>query len=228
MALVNNVIVRIVGLWVRNCNLLRFSYCFSYIMMGCCAYPPLIFVINVCALFCSHCNCEFLLTGIRLAVVIFGKPPTGSQFGLHQFRNNNNREAFRNPLVALRLDSQLIRNRKRNHCDICQLLGINPTYSSLDCNWWVDSVIGCRVIDLLIEGSIESLLPVSGAVIMGVGSMIFMVPHFTSDSSANFIVHNVTQDNICRAVSLRQKDMDLGRLTNGRAANASQVPEFPL
>ncbi|KAK6619639.1 hypothetical protein RUM43_012396 [Polyplax serrata] len=54
-----------------------------------------------------------------------------------------------------------------------------------------------------------------GAVIMGVGSMIFMVPHFTSDSSANFIVHNVTQDNICRAVSLRQKDMDLGRLTNG-------------
>ncbi|EEB20444.1 organic anion transporter, putative [Pediculus humanus corporis] len=54
-----------------------------------------------------------------------------------------------------------------------------------------------------------------GAVITGVGSMIFMVPHFTSDSSSNFLVHNVTQDNICRAVSLRQKDMDLGRLTNG-------------
>lgn len=53
---------------------------------------------------------------------------------------------------------------------------------------------------------------------MGIGSMIFVVPHFTADSPMTILIHNTTQDNICKGVSLRQRDMDLGRLTNGLSA----------
>lgn len=57
-----------------------------------------------------------------------------------------------------------------------------------------------------------------GSVIMGIGSMIFVVPHFTADSPMTIMIHNTTQDNICKGISLRQRDMDLGRLTNGLSA----------
>ncbi|XP_015600902.1 solute carrier organic anion transporter family member 3A1 [Cephus cinctus] len=54
-----------------------------------------------------------------------------------------------------------------------------------------------------------------GAVIMGVGSMIFMVPHFTAEPNLTTASNNSSSDNICRGVSLREQDMGLGRLSSG-------------
>lgn len=57
-----------------------------------------------------------------------------------------------------------------------------------------------------------------GAVIMGIGSLIFMLPHFIADSSAASIFGNSTNDNICRGVSLREDMTGLGRLSSGLQA----------
>lgn len=57
-----------------------------------------------------------------------------------------------------------------------------------------------------------------GAVIMGIGSLIFMVPHFTGDLNPGISLANKSSDNICRGVSLREPDMDLGRLSTGLAS----------
>lgn len=54
-----------------------------------------------------------------------------------------------------------------------------------------------------------------GAVIMGLGSMIFMVPHFTAEPNLMTTVNNSNSDNICRAISLREQDMSFGRLSSG-------------
>uniref|UniRef100_A0A1A9Z0R0 Uncharacterized protein n=1 Tax=Glossina pallidipes TaxID=7398 RepID=A0A1A9Z0R0_GLOPL len=54
-----------------------------------------------------------------------------------------------------------------------------------------------------------------GAVIMGVGSLIFMVPHFTGELNAGVIIINETSDNICRSALVRNQDVDLGRLSSG-------------
>ncbi|XP_046468957.1 solute carrier organic anion transporter family member 3A1 isoform X1 [Neodiprion pinetum] len=54
-----------------------------------------------------------------------------------------------------------------------------------------------------------------GAVIMGIGSMIFMVPHFTAEPNLGTASNNSSSDNICRGVSLREQDMGLGRLSTG-------------
>ncbi|KAF7392565.1 hypothetical protein HZH66_008398 [Vespula vulgaris] len=54
-----------------------------------------------------------------------------------------------------------------------------------------------------------------GAVIMGLGSMIFMVPHFTAEPNLTTTSNNSSSDNICRGVSLREQDMGLGRLSSG-------------
>ncbi|XP_043287756.1 solute carrier organic anion transporter family member 5A1 isoform X2 [Venturia canescens] len=54
-----------------------------------------------------------------------------------------------------------------------------------------------------------------GAVIMGLGSMIFMVPHFTAEQNLTTSSNNSSGDNICRGVSLREQDMGLGRLSSG-------------
>ncbi|XP_024222372.1 solute carrier organic anion transporter family member 3A1 isoform X2 [Bombus vosnesenskii] len=54
-----------------------------------------------------------------------------------------------------------------------------------------------------------------GAVIMGLGSMIFMVPHFTAEPNLMTAANNSSSDNICRGVSLREQDMGLGRLSSG-------------
>ncbi len=49
-----------------------------------------------------------------------------------------------------------------------------------------------------------------GAVIMGIGSMLFSVPHFIGDPYS--VVHdNQTNDNICRLISVQEQDM-LGRV----------------
>lgn len=57
-----------------------------------------------------------------------------------------------------------------------------------------------------------------GAVIMGIGSLIFMVPHFTGDANPGISLANKSSDNICRGVSLHVPDMDLGRLSSGLAS----------
>ncbi|KYM80179.1 Solute carrier organic anion transporter family member 5A1 [Atta colombica] len=53
------------------------------------------------------------------------------------------------------------------------------------------------------------------AVIMGLGSMIFMVPHFTAEPNLTTTANHSSSDNICRGVSLREQDMGLGRLSSG-------------
>ncbi|XP_055907129.1 solute carrier organic anion transporter family member 5A1 isoform X2 [Eupeodes corollae] len=54
-----------------------------------------------------------------------------------------------------------------------------------------------------------------GAVIMGIGSLVFMVPHFTGEANPGITLANQTSDNICRGVSIREHDMGLGRLSSG-------------
>ncbi|GAB0098810.1 solute carrier organic anion transporter family member 5A1 [Sergentomyia squamirostris] len=54
-----------------------------------------------------------------------------------------------------------------------------------------------------------------GAVIMGVGSLVFMVPHFTGEANPGILIENKTSDNICRGVSVREQDMGFGRLSSG-------------
>lgn len=51
----------------------------------------------------------------------------------------------------------------------------------------------------------------AGAVIMGVGSVLFSIPHFSGETNAGILVDNKTNDNICRLVSVRESDMGLGR-----------------
>lgn len=45
---------------------------------------------------------------------------------------------------------------------------------------------------------------------MGLGSMIFMVPHFTAEPNLTTTTNHSNSDNICRGVSLREQDMGLG------------------
>ncbi|KAH8282669.1 hypothetical protein KR054_009059 [Drosophila jambulina] len=54
-----------------------------------------------------------------------------------------------------------------------------------------------------------------GAVIMGIGSLVFMVPHFTGEPNPGIAIVNKTSDNICRSALVRDQDMDLGRLSSG-------------
>ncbi|XP_015110439.1 solute carrier organic anion transporter family member 5A1 [Diachasma alloeum] len=57
-----------------------------------------------------------------------------------------------------------------------------------------------------------------GAAIMGLGSMIFMIPHFTAEQNLTTTLNNSSSDNICRVVSIREQDMGLGRLSSGLSA----------
>lgn len=54
-----------------------------------------------------------------------------------------------------------------------------------------------------------------GAVIMGIGSMIFVIPHFIAEQNLGQLSNNSSSDNICRGISLRQNNMNLGRLSSG-------------
>ncbi|CAO1319586.1 unnamed protein product [Diamesa serratosioi] len=69
-----------------------------------------------------------------------------------------------------------------------------------------------------------------GAVIMGIGSIMFMVPHFLGEDSASSAFDNKTTDNICRVVSLRDQDIDLGRLGHGfsQLSNPALTPHNNL
>lgn len=70
----------------------------------------------------------------------------------------------------------------------------------------------------------------TGAVIMGIGSIMFMVPHFLGEDSASSAFDNKTADNICRVVSLRDQDIDLGRLGHGfsQLSNPALTPHNNL
>lgn len=59
------------------------------------------------------------------------------------------------------------------------------------------------------------MIVVLGAVIMGIGSLVFMVPHFTGEANPGITLVNETTDNICRSAFVRDQGMDLGRLSNG-------------
>lgn len=59
-----------------------------------------------------------------------------------------------------------------------------------------------------------------GAVIMGIGSLVFMVPHFTGEQNPGIVIENKTAENICSAVD---HDMGLGRLSNG-VSNPALAP----
>lgn len=59
---------------------------------------------------------------------------------------------------------------------------------------------------------------------MGLGSMIFMVPHFTAEPNLMTAVNNSSSDNICRGISLREQDMGLGKyLMNCETRNAYKI-----
>lgn len=59
--------------------------------------------------------------------------------------------------------------------------------------------------------SIINYFNILGAVIMGLGSIIFMVPHFTAESNLTTHINNSNSDNICRGIPLREQDMGLGK-----------------
>lgn len=49
---------------------------------------------------------------------------------------------------------------------------------------------------------------------MAIGSLIFMVPHFTGEDNPSISIANDSADNICRSVPYRELDL-VGRLSNG-------------
>lgn len=54
-----------------------------------------------------------------------------------------------------------------------------------------------------------------GSIIMGIGSIVFMVPHFIAEPHLASTLANSSTDNICRGVSVREQDIVLGRLSSG-------------
>uniref|UniRef100_A0A0A9W4U2 Solute carrier organic anion transporter family member n=1 Tax=Lygus hesperus TaxID=30085 RepID=A0A0A9W4U2_LYGHE len=67
-----------------------------------------------------------------------------------------------------------------------------------------------------------------GAVIMGIGSLIFMIPHFTAEPHSSAHAVNNTHENICKTVSVREQDMGLGRLSSGLSAPSLVGPHNNL
>lgn len=51
---------------------------------------------------------------------------------------------------------------------------------------------------------------------MGIGSIVFMVPHFIAEPHLASTLANSSTDNICRGVSVREQDIVLGRLSSGK------------
>lgn len=54
-----------------------------------------------------------------------------------------------------------------------------------------------------------------GAMIMGTGSIIFMVPHFTAEEGISSLLPNSSDENMCRMVTVREQDMGLSRFSSG-------------
>lgn len=53
---------------------------------------------------------------------------------------------------------------------------------------------------------------VIGAVIMGIGSLVFVVPHFIAEANSEMLANNKTDDNICRITRLPGDMSSLGNL----------------
>lgn len=63
-----------------------------------------------------------------------------------------------------------------------------------------------------------------GAVIMGVGSIMFMVPHFVAEENIGVAFTNSTKENMCRVVSLQGQEMvGLGRLSSGLSSRHNNL-----
>ncbi|CAH2236322.1 jg10704 [Pararge aegeria aegeria] len=55
-----------------------------------------------------------------------------------------------------------------------------------------------------------------GAVIMGIGSLVFVVPHFIAEANSEMMANNKSDDNICRLPRAMDQDITgLGRLSQG-------------
>ncbi|KAG6453172.1 hypothetical protein O3G_MSEX008005 [Manduca sexta] len=52
-----------------------------------------------------------------------------------------------------------------------------------------------------------------GAVIMGIGSLVFVVPHFIAEVNSETLANNKSEDNICRLPGALDQDMGLARLS---------------
>ncbi|XP_063220390.1 solute carrier organic anion transporter family member 5A1 [Bacillus rossius redtenbacheri] len=63
-----------------------------------------------------------------------------------------------------------------------------------------------------------------GSVIMGIGSLVFVLPHFITEPHHASTIANASAENICRGISLREQDIGLGRLSS---ASLSAPPLAP-
>ncbi|XP_041974935.1 solute carrier organic anion transporter family member 5A1 [Aricia agestis] len=54
-----------------------------------------------------------------------------------------------------------------------------------------------------------------GAVIMGIGSLVFVVPHFIAEANSEMLANNKSDDNICRLPGIENDMGGLGRLSQG-------------
>lgn len=56
-----------------------------------------------------------------------------------------------------------------------------------------------------------------GAVIMGIGSLVFMIPHFVADEITGETTANNSDENMCRIITVQvhEEDMGLGRISSG-------------
>lgn len=54
-----------------------------------------------------------------------------------------------------------------------------------------------------------------GAVIMGIGSLVFVVPHFIAEVNSETLMNNKSEENICRLPHALAQDMALGQLSPG-------------
>ncbi|KAJ0182431.1 hypothetical protein K1T71_001800 [Dendrolimus kikuchii] len=52
-----------------------------------------------------------------------------------------------------------------------------------------------------------------GAVIMGIGSLVFVVPHFIAEVNGETLMNNKSEDNICRLPGALDQEMSLGHLS---------------
>ncbi|CAH0762197.1 unnamed protein product [Bemisia tabaci] len=54
-----------------------------------------------------------------------------------------------------------------------------------------------------------------GALIMGIGSILFILPHFIAEPYSGDLMTNTSNENICKVVSVREHDLGFGRLSSG-------------
>lgn len=62
-----------------------------------------------------------------------------------------------------------------------------------------------------------------GAVIMGIGSIIFMVPHFIAEENHGVTIVNNTEENMCKVVSVREQEQPFGRLSSGLSSSHNNL-----